>query len=60
LPASEVEIRSGGLALLDGLLISNFAKTIDFTGQSDCFCSHEVTPLTAPASSGLQVNYSRL
>ncbi len=57
LPATEAAIRSGGIALLDGLLISSFAQTIDFTGPSDCRFSHEAIPLTATAGSGLDVSY---
>ena len=57
LPATEAGIRSAGLSLLDGLLFSSFAQAIDFTGPSDCLFTHAAIPLTASASSGLDVSY---
>lgn len=56
LPATEAGIRSGGIALLDGLLISSFAQTIDFTGLADCSFTHAAIPFSASAGSGLDVS----
>ena len=58
LPVTEADIRSGGIALLDGLLISSFAQTIDFTGLADCSFTHAAIPLAASADSGLDVSFS--
>lgn len=58
LPATETGIRSGGIALLDGLLISSFAQTIDLIGLADCSFTHAAIPLAASAGSGLDVSFS--
>ncbi len=58
LPATEAGIRSGGIELLDGLLISSFAQTIDFTGLADCSFTHAAIPLAASAGSGLAVSFN--